>query len=95
MVEKNMDVRSVAQLARVALTEEEIETFTGQLGRVVEHITRLGQVDVSGVEPTAHANPVFNVMREDIPGESISREDFLSITPLNAHHLVIVPKVLE
>ena len=53
-----LDVRDVARLARIELTDEEAATFQSQLGRVLEYVEQLGKLDVSGVEPTAHANPV-------------------------------------
>lgn len=95
MSSPDLNVRHVARLARLALTEEEISTFQGQLGRILEHIEHLKKLDVSGVDPTAHTHPVFNVVREDVPGESLPREAALGIAPRSANNLVIVPKVLE
>ncbi|HRJ73162.1 MAG TPA: Asp-tRNA(Asn)/Glu-tRNA(Gln) amidotransferase subunit GatC [Terrimicrobiaceae bacterium] len=91
----DLNVRHVARLARVALTEDEIVTFQGQLGRILEHIEHLKKLDVEGVEPTAHTYPVFNVVREDVPGTSLPREAALAIAPRSANSLVIVPKVIE
>jgi len=90
-----LNVRHVARLARLALTDEEIATFENQLGRVLEHIEHLKKLDVSGVEPTAHTYPVFNVVREDVPGASLPRESALAIAPRVANHLIVVPKVVE
>ncbi len=95
MSSPDLNVRNVARLARLALSEEEITTFEGQLGRVLEHIEHLKKLDVSGVEPTAHTYPVFNVTREDTPGTSLPREAVLGLAPRAANNLVIVPKVLE
>lgn len=95
MSSPDLNVRHVARLARLALSEEEITTFQGQLGRVLEHIEHLKKVDVSSVEPTAHAHPVYNVTREDTPGASLPREAALGIAPRTANNLVIVPKVIE
>lgn len=91
----DLNVRHVARLARLALTDEEITTFEGQLGRVLEHIEHLKKLDVSGVEPTAHTSAVFNVTREDVPGASLPRSATLGIAPRAANNLVIVPKVVE
>lgn len=91
----DLNVRHVARLARLDLTDEEVATFEGQLGRVLEHIAHLKKLDVSEVEPTAHTYPVFNVTREDIPGASLPREAALGIAPRVANNLVIVPKVVE
>lgn len=95
MAAHEINVRHVARLARLDLTEEEIKTFEGQLSRVLEHIDLLSKLDVSGVEPTAHAHPVFNVIREDTPGTSLPREAVLANAPRVANHLIIVPKVVE
>jgi aspartyl-tRNA(Asn)/glutamyl-tRNA(Gln) amidotransferase subunit C len=95
MSSPDLDVRHVARLARIALAEEEVRIFEGQLGRVLEHIEHLKKLDVSAVEPTAHTYPIFNVMREDVPGTSLAREAALGVAPRTANHLVIVPKVVE
>ena len=95
MSSPDLNVRHVARLARLALSEEEITTFEGQLGRVLEHIATLKKVDVTGVEPTAHTSEVFNVTRADIPGTSLPREAVLANAPRSANNLVIVPKVVE
>jgi len=91
----DLNVRHVARLARLALSEEEVSTFQGQLGRVLEHIEHLKRLDVADVEPTAHTYPVFNVVREDTPGASLPREAVLGLAPRAANNLVIVPKVVE
>jgi aspartyl-tRNA(Asn)/glutamyl-tRNA(Gln) amidotransferase subunit C len=95
MSSPDLNVRHVAHLARLALTEEEISTFEGQLGRILEHIEHLKKLDISGVEPTAHTHPVFNVTREDKPGTSLPREAVLELAPRTANSLVLVPKVIE
>lgn len=91
----NLDVQAVARLARLALTEEEVITFGEQLGRVLDHIELLNRVDISGVEPTAHASPVFNVVREDEPIPGLERQAVLDLAPRTANQLVILPKVIE
>lgn len=95
MASHEINVRHVARLARLDLTEEEIKTFEGQLGRVLEHIDLLKKLDVDNVEPTAHAHPVFNVVREDTPGTSLAREAVLANAPRAANNLIMVPKVVE
>ena len=61
------DVEHVAKLARLELTEEEKEKFTKQLGAILEYAQQMNEIDTTGVEPMAHAIPVVNVMREDVP----------------------------
>ena len=89
------DVRYVAQLARLNLSEEEIAKFRDQLAQVLEHGDKLSQVDVTSIEPTAHANAVNNPFRPDEARDWFSAEQALSDAPRAANHLLIVPKVIE
>ena len=89
------DVRYTAQLARLHLTEEEVAKFQSQLGQVLEYVEKLSLVDVSGVEPMAHANPVFNVFRDDISREGFDAAEALSNAPRQANNLFVVTKVVE
>lgn len=95
MSSPNLDVRDVARLARIELTDEEATTFQSQLGRVLEYVEQLKTLDVSNVEPTAHANPVFNVIREDVSSPGLTREAALANAPHSANNLVVVTKVIE
>lgn len=90
-----MDIRYVAHLARLELTPEEQRTFAAQLGQVLEHIEKLKQLDVSGVEPTAHAAPLVNVTRPDEPRPGLPHEEALRNAPAHANGLFIVPKIVE
>jgi aspartyl-tRNA(Asn)/glutamyl-tRNA(Gln) amidotransferase subunit C len=90
-----LDVAYVAQLARLNLTEEETQLFQKQLGDVLKFAAKLSEVDVSQVETTAHAVPVFNVFREDEPRDWFTAEEALSNAPRRANNLFIVPKVVE
>lgn len=89
------DVRYTAQLARLHLSEAEIAKFQTQLSQVLEYVEKLGQVDVSTVEPTAHANAIFNVFRQDEPRDWFTARDALANAPREANQLFIVPKVIE
>jgi aspartyl-tRNA(Asn)/glutamyl-tRNA(Gln) amidotransferase subunit C len=91
----NFDVRYTAQLARLHLSEEEIAKFQTQLSQVLAYVEKLEQVDVSGVEPTAHAHAVFNVFRDDVPRDWFTSDDALSNAPRTANQLFIVSKVIE
>ncbi|MEA3146765.1 MAG: aspartyl-tRNA(Asn)/glutamyl-tRNA(Gln) amidotransferase subunit, partial [Verrucomicrobiota bacterium] len=95
MSSKNFDVEYVAELARIKLTPDEIKTFESQLGLVLEHVTKLNEVDVSQVEPMAHSFPIYNVFREDEVRESLDREAALANAPHQANGLFIVTKVVE
>jgi aspartyl-tRNA(Asn)/glutamyl-tRNA(Gln) amidotransferase subunit C len=89
------DVRYVAQLARLELSDAEIAKFQSQLGQVLSHVEKLNKVDVSGVDPTAHANEVVNVFRADEPRDWFTAADALANAPRSANGLFIVPKVIE
>lgn len=95
MSSPNLDVRDVARLARIELTDKETETFQSQLGSVLEYVEQLGRLDLAGVEPTAHANPVFNVFREDEAKPGLQRQAVLANAPHSANNLVLVTKVIE
>ena len=96
MAEKtDLDVAYVAKLARLALSEEETRLFQEQLGEVLSHADKLREVDVSNVETTAHAVPLFNVFREDEPRDWFTAEEALSNAPQKTNNLFRVPKVVE
>jgi aspartyl-tRNA(Asn)/glutamyl-tRNA(Gln) amidotransferase subunit C len=85
----------VANLARINLTSEEKERFSAQLNDVLAYIEQLNEVNVEGVEPTAHAFPVVNVWSEDVPEPGLSVEDALRNAPEKRDNMVVVPKVVE
>lgn len=85
----------VAHLARLALTPEEQAKFTAQLGDVLKYIAELKEVDVSGVEATAHAYPVANVWAEDEVKPSLPVAAALRNAPEQRENMVVVPKVVE
>ncbi len=85
----------MAHLARLALTPEEKEKFSRQLGDVLHHIEQLGKVDVAGVEPTAHAFAVSNVWAEDIVQHGLPVELALKNAPAQRQNMFAVPKVIE
>lgn len=91
----DIDIDHVANLARLALTPAEKEKFSRQLGEVLHHIRQLEQVDVSGVEPTAHAFPLDNVWEEDEPQPGLPVEAALRNAPAQRDNMIVVPKVVE
>ena len=90
-----IDVKYVAHLARLSLTPDEEQKIGAQLGHVLGYIEKLKEVDVAGVEPTAHAFPLVNVTRPDEVRPSISQEEALRNAPAQANGLFIVPKIVE
>lgn len=91
----DIDIKYVADLARLDLSAEQSEKLQQELGRVVEYIAELGEVDVTGVEPTAHAAQLTNVWRQDEAKTSFPRETMLANAPGVIHgDLIKVPRVL-
>jgi len=93
--ESDMDIDYVANLARIELSPQEKEKFQGQLGDVLKYFEKLQEVDVEGVEPTAHAFPRFNVWDEDQSVDGFTAEEALSNAPKTRNDQVVVPKVVE
>ena len=92
---KSLDIDHVAKLARIALTAEEKARFSEQLGEVLGHIEQLKEVDIAGVEPTAHAFPLFNVWAEDVPQPALPVDVALMNAPARRDNMIVVPKVVE
>ena len=90
-----LDVDYVANLARIELTEEEKNKFRSQFGDILKYFDKLNQVDVEGVEPTAHAFPRHNVWDEDETRSGFTAEEALSNAPAKRHDQIVVPRVIE
>ena len=88
-------VKNVAKLARLGLTEEEVDLFASQLSVILENIAKLQEVDVSRVSPTAHASRLSTIMRADIPQPSYPPEVLLANAPEQEANCLKVPAVLE
>jgi aspartyl-tRNA(Asn)/glutamyl-tRNA(Gln) amidotransferase subunit C len=95
MAAAEIDVKYVAYLARISLMPEEEKKLAAQLGGILGYIEKLKELDVTNVEPTAHAVPLFNVTRVDKGRASLPREDALRNAPRQASGLFIVPKIVE
>ena len=91
----DLNIDHVANLARLALTPEEKATFAAQLGDVLTYIEQLKGVDVTGIEPTAHAFPLYNVWADDVPQPGLPVEAALRNAPVQRDHMIVVPKVVE
>jgi aspartyl-tRNA(Asn)/glutamyl-tRNA(Gln) amidotransferase subunit C len=88
-------VRWVAHLARLELSDAELETMTRQLSAIIDYVNQLQQVDTQGIEPLAHPLPVHNVFRDDEPAPSLSVEAALANAPNRRDGFYGVPAVLE
>jgi len=91
-----MDIKKIANLARLELTDDEAARYEPQLEQILKHVEQLKKVDIEGIEPTAHAAPVFDVIREDVAlGESFTQEEALANAPAVTQGQVKMPKVVE
>ena len=90
-----IDVDYVANLARIELSEQEKEKFKSQFADILKYFDKLNEVDVEGVEPTAHAFPRHNVWDEDEPRSGFSAEEALSNAPAHRQDQIVVPRVIE
>ena len=88
------DVAHVARLARLDLTDDELERFTGQLGAVLEHAADIAALDIADVPPTAHPLPLKNVLRPDAPVPSLDRDEVLAQAPAAEDGRFRVPRIL-
>ncbi len=95
MAAVQIDVKYVAHLARLNLTPAEEQKLSTQLGNILGYIEKLNELDVSNVEPTAHAVPLVNVTRADEVRPSLSNDEALRNAPGKANGLFIVPKIVE
>jgi len=89
------EVRRIAHLARLLLSDEEAARFGGQLGSILHYMARLNELDTAGVEPMAHPLPLHNVFREDLPGRPLDVEQVLANAPDRQTPFFKVPKVLD
>jgi aspartyl-tRNA(Asn)/glutamyl-tRNA(Gln) amidotransferase subunit C len=93
--QQDFDVKYVAHLARLSLSPEEEQKFQAQLGNILGYIAKLNELDVSNVEPTAHAVPLVNITRPDETRPSLPHEDAMRNAPAQANGLFLVPKIVE
>ena len=88
-------VLHIAKLARISLTDDEIDTFSDQLTEIIAHFDVLNAINTEGVEPTAHTLPIHNVFAEDASRPSIPQEEVLALAPLTEDGYLRVRAVLE
>jgi aspartyl-tRNA(Asn)/glutamyl-tRNA(Gln) amidotransferase subunit C len=89
------DVRKVARLSRLAITDEQARVYQGQLAAVLGYMERLRQVDLAGVEPLTHVSGAVNRLDEDVPGATLPTEALMGIAPDAMPPFVKVPKVID
>jgi len=89
------DVEHVARLARLALTDDELERFTDQLGSILDHAAAVAALDLGDVTPTAHPLELRNVLRPDEPRPGLARDEVLAEAPATEDGRFRVPRILD
>ena len=84
----------MAVLARLELTDDELDRFTGQLDELLDHVAEVESLDVEGLAPTMHALPIQNLLRPDAPGDVLDRDEVLAQAPHAEDGQFRVPPVL-
>jgi aspartyl-tRNA(Asn)/glutamyl-tRNA(Gln) amidotransferase subunit C len=88
-------IDNLSNLARLEFSTEEKEDIKKDLRRMIEFVEKLGELDTTGVEPLLHMSPAINVLREDTPASSVSREEALANAPATDGTYFKVPKVIR
>ena len=88
------EVEHVAQLARLALTDAEIDALTGELGAILDHAAQVSALDTAEVPPTAHPLPLVNVLRPDEVRPCLDRDEVLAAAPAAEEDRFRVPRIL-
>ncbi len=88
------EVRHVAQLARLQLSDEELAVLQGELSSLLDHVEAIVALPTEGVAPTAHPLPLSNVLRPDVPGPCLEQRDALAAAPEAAEGRFLVPRIL-
>lgn len=89
------EVAHLAQLARLAVTDEELDVFAGQLDVILAAVARVAEVAADDIPPTTHAVPLTNVLRPDVVTPSLARDDVLAAAPATEGDRFRVPRILE
>ena len=89
------EVRKVAKLARLELTENEVSEFSLQLSAILDYVEKIETLETDEVEPLAHCLPIKNVLREDCAKDSLGTEKVLANAPLRDMEYFKVPKILD
>ena len=89
------EVKHIVNLARLALSEDELSMYRGQLNAIIGHVEQLNTLDTTGIEPTSHVLPITNVMREDVHMPPLSNHEALKNAPDPSDKFYRVPKIIE
>jgi aspartyl-tRNA(Asn)/glutamyl-tRNA(Gln) amidotransferase subunit C len=89
------EVAHLARLSRLAVTDDELDTFAGQLDVILQAVARVGEVTAADIPPTSHAVPLTNVLRDDVVSPGVSREEALAGAPDAEDGRFRVPRILD
>ncbi len=89
------DVRKVSNLARLEISDQDVQIYADQLEKILEYVAQLEEIDTTNIPPTTRAVEVINVLREDIIESTNSREDILNLAPRREGEFYRVPKILS
>jgi aspartyl-tRNA(Asn)/glutamyl-tRNA(Gln) amidotransferase subunit C len=89
------EVAHLARLSRLAVTDEELDRFAGQLDVILTSIARIGEVAAADIPPTSHSVPLVNVLREDVVAPCLTRDEALAGAPDTAEDRFRVPRILD
>ena len=89
------EVAHLARLSRLAVTDEELDRFAGQLDVILQAVARVGEVAAADIPPTSHSVPLTNVLREDVIAPCLDRDDALAAAPDAFAHRFRVPRILD
>ena len=95
MTAERIDVAYVANLARLNLDAESCALFERQLGTIVDYVRKIGELNLDGIEPTSHGQPVYNVFREDVERPSLDRERVMANAPARLDDEFRVSRIVE
>ncbi len=95
MPQAHLDIQHTAKLARLHLTDEEAVRYQSQIESILDYMRALDAHDLSGVDPTAHAMPIYDVWRSDEPRDSFTTEDALANAPKKSQGQFLMPRVVE
>lgn len=91
----NERIKKIADSVRIEISDEEAETYTGQINSIIEYASKLSELNTDDVQPTTHGIVLENVLRDDVPKQSITQEEVLKNAPEEQDGHFKVPSIME